>query len=170
MSTSNHAKALFTLAKDQDVVDLIHYQFEEFRDEMDIRPEWVDMMDSPMIHFTDKCAFIDQLKYHVLFRSFLKMLAEKNHMYAYKEIYSVWTKHVRQHLKIAHLNIITAKPLTEETEHRILKVLKPTFPNHTISLHKHVDPNLIGGIQIIYQGQSLDRSVARELEELYTMI
>ena len=55
-------------------------------------------------------------------------------------------------------------------EMRLLDTIKPTFPNHSVSLHMHVDKTIIGGIKVVYQGQALDRSVARELEELYQMI
>jgi F-type H+-transporting ATPase subunit delta len=44
------------------------------------------------------------------------------------------------------------------------------FKNLSISFHVTIDPELLGGIKIVHQGQSLDRTVARELEELYTTI
>jgi F-type H+-transporting ATPase subunit delta len=51
-----------------------------------------------------------------------------------------------------------------------MRTLKPRFKNQTISLHKTIDPSLIGGIKITHQGQALDRSVVRELEELFITI
>lgn len=170
MRTSNHAKALFSLAKEQNKIDLIHYEFESFKDELKQNNTWVVMMDSPMVPFSDKVKKIDALPYDVLFLSFLKTLAEKSQMSALTEIFSQWTKLVRTHLKIAHVNIISATKITKEMEMKILKAIEPTFPNHRVSLHLHVDKNLIGGLKVIYQGQALDRSIARELEELYQMI
>jgi len=170
MRTSNHAKALFELASEANKIDLIQYQFESFKDELKASSTWVDMMDSPMILFSDKVKKIDALPYDGLFLSFLKMLAEKNQMHAIFEIFSQWNQRVRNYLKIAHVNIISAKPLSKDLEMRLHDAIQQTFPHHSVSLHMHVDKHLIGGLKVIYQGQALDRSVARELEELYQML
>ncbi|HOI86052.1 MAG TPA: ATP synthase F1 subunit delta [Acholeplasmataceae bacterium] len=170
MRTSNYAKALFELAKQSQKVDIIHYQFESLKRALQDMPGWIDMMDSPMVNMHDKETKIDDLGYDVVFRSFLKMLAQKNQMIALSEIFAQWNKLVRAHLKIAHVNVFSAKPLTKEQEHNILQAIQPTFPHHNVHLHLHVDRKLIGGLKIEYQGQALDRSIARELEELYQMI
>lgn len=170
MRTSNYAKALFGLAKAAEKVDIIHYQFESLKQSLQEMPEWMDMMDSPMVNIHDKEANIDALHYDAIFRSFLKMLAQKNQMIAVTEIFAQWNKLVRAHLKIAHVNVFSAKPLTKEQENKLLQAIQPTFPHHHVHLHLHVDKKLIGGLKVEYQGQALDRSIARELEELYQMI
>jgi len=170
MRTSNHAKALFELAKTSEKVDIIHYQFESLQQTIKALHGWTEMMDSPMVSLNDKESKIDALGYDVIFRSFLKMLAQKNQMFAITEIFAQWNKWVRAHLKIAHVNIFSAKKLTQEQEHMILQAIQPTFPHHNVHLHLHVDKTLIGGLKVEYQGQALDRSIARELEELYQMI
>lgn len=170
MRTSNHAKALFELAKEHDHIDILHFQFESFRDQLKVMPSWVEYMDSPMISFETKVESINELPYNALFLSFLKLLASKCQMFALMEIFSQWNKLVRAHLKIAHVNVFSAKPLTPEMEMKLLDKIQPTFPNQHVSLHMHIDVSLIGGLKVIYQGQALDRSVARELEELFMMI
>ena len=170
MRTSNYAKALFELAKANQKVDVIHYQFESLKQALHDTSGWIDIMDSPMMNMHDKELKIDDLGYDPIFRSFLKMLAQKNQMIALTEIFAQWNKLVRAHLKIAHVNVFSAKPLTKEQEHNILQAIQPTFPHHNVHLHLHVDRKLIGGLKIEYQGQALDRSIARELEELYQTI
>ena len=170
MRTSNHAKALFELAIEDNKIDSIHYQYESFKDELKTAPTWISMMDSPMVLFSDKVKKIDELPYDGLFLSFLKMLAEKNQMHAIFEIFTQWNQRVRTYLKIAHVNVISATRLSKDLEMRLHEAIQKTFPHHSVSLHMHVDKHLIGGLKVIYQGQALDRSVARELEELYQML
>ncbi len=170
MRQSNHAKALFVLAQEKDIIDTIQYQFESFSEELKNSNQWIDLMDSPMIPMSEKVSKIDCLPYDALFLSFLKLLAEKNQMHGLFDIFYSWKNLVRAKLKIAHVNVISAKKLSKEMEMRLLDTIKPTFPNHSVSLHMHVDKTIIGGIKVVYQGQALDRSVARELEELYQMI
>lgn len=170
MSITNHAKALFEIAKEQKKTDVLTYHFEDFKHAMDVHPEWVKLMDSPMLTLPEKIKKIDALEYDVLFLSFLKMLATKNQMHLYKDVFHEWVHLSRIDQKIAHLHIYAAKPISDALEARLKQAIAPRFPNQTISFHITIDPDLIGGLKVVYQGQSLDRSVARELEELYTTI
>ncbi|MFA7422267.1 MAG: ATP synthase F1 subunit delta [Acholeplasmataceae bacterium] len=165
-----YAKALHQIALERNKLDVLNYQFDQLKDLIKDNSRWIEMMDSPMITDKEKEANIDNLDFDDVFLSFLKTLSKKRHMTYIFEIYEEWTHLVRTTQKIAHLNVITASKMTQEQENRLLEVLKPRFKNQTISLHKIIDPSLIGGIKVIYQGQSLDRSVARELEELFTTI
>jgi len=170
MSFSNVAKALFEIAKEAQKIDILTYHFEDFKDTVEKHPEWLVLMDSPMVDFKEKVKMIDQLEYDPSFLAFLKTLVLKKLIYEYKEIYTEWIHLTRIHHKIAYLHIYSAKPLSNQTLERLNKALQPVFPKHTISFHVTLDPSLIGGIKIVHQGQSLDRSISRELEELYTTI
>ena len=170
MSISNYAKALFSIAKEENKIDVLTYHFDDLKDTVDKNPTWVTLMDSPMVSFEEKSKMIDSLEYDVSLIAFLKMLAQKNNIHLYQEIYNEWTLLSRVYQKIAHLHIYSAKPVSKEVEERLIKAITPRFPNQTVSLHITIDPTLLGGLKIVYQGQSLDHSVAREIEELYTTI
>jgi F-type H+-transporting ATPase subunit delta len=165
-----YAKALFQLALERDNLDLLNYQFDQLRDMIKKNPKWIELMDSPMLLEKDKESKIDELDFDSIFLSFLKILSKKHVMSYIDEIYEEWINLLRVNQKIAHFHVYLASEMTKEQEEKLIEVLKPRFKNQTISLHKSVDPSLIGGIKVIYHGQSLDRSVARELEELFTMI
>lgn len=170
MSISNYAKALFSIAKEEKKIDILTYHFEDLKNTLDKNPTWFTLMDSPMVSFSDKKKMIDALEYDSSFLAFLKMLAEKHNIHLYQEIYSEWTLLSRVYQKIAHLHIYSAKSVSKEVEEKLIKAISPRFPNQTVSLHITIDPTLLGGLKIVYQGQSLDHSVAREIEELYTTI
>ncbi len=170
MSISNVAKALFELSLETSKIDVITYHFDDLKLILDAHPEWMSVMDSPMVDFHEKEKMIDALDYDASFLAFLKMLAHKNRMYELLEIHEEWTNLARIHQKIAHLHIYSAKPVSKHLEEALKKIIQPRFPGRTISLHITVDESLLGGLKIVYQGQSLDRSIAREIQELYTII
>lgn len=170
MSLSNYAKALFELALEKKIIDEINQHFDDFQTSLEKQKLWIEMMDSPMFHFEQKRKMIDDLAYHPSFLSFLKTLAKKHIMHKSSEIYDEWTSLTRIHQKIAHLHVYSATKLKAEQIERIHQALKPRFPGRTVSLKFSIDPKLIGGIKVIYRGQALDHSVARELVELYTTI
>lgn len=170
MIASNYAKALYQIAQKQKKIDLLSYQYDDLKNIIERDRTWVKLIDSPMITDDEKVKLIDQLKYDVSFRSFLKMLAKKRLMHFFLEMYEEWMKLIRVYQKIAHIHLVSATPVTEKQESALRRMLQPRFANQTLSFHITIDEKLIGGIQIVYQGQSLDRSVARELEELYITI
>jgi F-type H+-transporting ATPase subunit delta len=170
MSISNYAKALFQIAKEENKIDIISYQFENFYELIQKNENWIKLMDSPMVLYREKLRMIDALKYDASFLSFLKIIAKKNNVHFYKEIYDEWLRLSRIYQKIAHITIHSAKELSSDYKEKLIKSLEPRFINQTISLNVKVKPDLLGGIRIIYQGQSLDRSISREIEELYTTI
>jgi F-type H+-transporting ATPase subunit delta len=170
MSVSNYAKALFEIALEKEKVDTINLNFDEFHHIVSSNLSWMNHMDSPMFKTADKEKMIDMLSFDPSFLSFLKVLAKKHRMFQITEIYEEWTQLTRRYQKIAHLRIYTANELSKDQENRLKEAIGPRFPGRTISLTILIDKTLIGGIKVEYRGQSLDRSVARELEELYTTI
>lgn len=170
MKMMNYAKALHQIAVEKNILDVINHQFESFCEDIKKDPSWILLMDSPMLSIDDKYQNIDALGYEVSFLSFLKVLAKNRELNLYQEIYDQWVYLARAHQKIAHIGLYSAKPISDETIEKFRKALQPRFEDKTIEFHVVIDETLIGGVKTVYQGQSLDRSVAKELEELYTII
>lgn len=170
MSVSNYAKALYAIAKEQNKIDLVTVQFDVFKDMVEDQKGWISMMDSPMISFDEKMERVEALDLDASFLAFLKMLAQKHHMHFYLEIYDEWVHMSRRYQGIAHILVYSAKPVTKNQEEALRQVIQPRFPNQKLDFNITIDEHLLGGIKIVHQGQSLDRSVARELKELYTII
>ncbi len=170
MSVSNYAKALYAIAYEQNKIDLITDQFDIFKNMVEQQKGWISMMDSPMISLDEKKMKIDALDFDASFLAFLKMLMHKHHMHYYLEVYNEWIHMSRKFQGIAHIHIYSAKPITKGQEATLKKVIQPRFPNQKLDFNITIDEHLLGGVKIVHQGQSLDRSIARELKELYTII
>ncbi len=170
MSIYNRAEALHLLAREQNKLDQMTLAFDQFKSFVDQNKVWIDWMDSPMIEFPKKESVIESLKLDTTFSAFLKLLAKQRIMHQIHDIYEAWSFLARQYQRIAHVHLITAKPLTKEQEASLKKVLSPKFQNQTITFHTTIDPKLLGGVKVVYNGQSLDRSIARELSELESFI
>lgn len=170
MSVERMTKAFFELAREEEKIELINEQLDDFKVVTDSHTSWVSLMDSPMLSLKKKIKMIDELTYDVRLLSFLKVLAEQRLMHAFKLIYQEWQHQNRLFQKIAHIRVYTAKKLTKKQEEELVKVLQPRFKDKKVSLRVTVDERLLGGIVTVYKGQSLDQSIARELEELFTTI
>lgn len=164
---SDYANALMAVAQKKKTVDLITNEFDRLHNIIDEHPKWLELMDSPMYDLKDKDAKVDKLNLSPTLSACLKTMVRKNHMSLFFDVYHDWIRLIRRQQQIAHVNVYSAKKLTKEQKDKLLKRLKPRFKDMTIDLHLRVDSELIGGVKIIYQGVALDRSIARELDELF---
>ncbi len=167
---SDYAKALMAVAQKRNHVEEVSNAFDRLHDIVVEHPKWLQLLDSPMYRTKDKEAKIDYLNLSSTLAACLKIMVQKNHMSLFFDVYHDWIRLIRKQQKIAHINVYAAKSLTQEQEALLLKRLQPRFEHMIIDLHLRVDPALIGGLKIIYQGVSLDQSIARELNELFTTV
>lgn len=167
---NSYAKALLDIAEKHDSVDQIAYQFDELNETIFNNRKWLKMMNSPMVSHEEKIKNIDALSLNEHLATMLKMLAKTNQMGLYDTIYPAWVRMIRTKNNVAHINVYSVKALTETQINTLTKKLKPRFKGMTIEIHVKVRENLIGGIKLIYQGQSLDNSIAHELDELYMTV
>ncbi len=164
---NSYAKALMEIAIANNTLDQISYEFDELNEAVFSNRKWLDVMNSPMLDDEQKIKNIDQLDLNKHLATMLKMLATSKQMDLYDHIYPEWVRMIREKNNVAHINVYTVKELTKEQIEALSKKLQPRFKNQTIEIHVKVRDNLIGGIRMVHEGQSLDHSIARELEELF---
>lgn len=165
MSVHNYARAFHDIALEHDALERIGHEIATFKELLEGHETWCELMDSPMISESDKYKMIEALPYDASFLAFLKLLAHKSHMHLFFEIHDAWAYLAREHQKIAHVYIYTAQEIKDTQEQAIARILEKRL-GRKVDLDVIRDEHLIGGIRIVHNGQSLDRSIARELEEL----
>jgi F-type H+-transporting ATPase subunit delta len=165
MSAHNYGKAFHDIALERGKFEQIAHEIATFKELLDGNESWIELMDSPMVSETKKQRMIEELPYEASFLALLKMLAHKNHMHMFFEIHDAWAYLAREHQKIAHVYIYTAQTIKESQKEAIASVLEKRL-GRQVDLEIIFNEHLIGGIRIVHNGQSLDRSIARELEEL----
>lgn len=170
MSVHRYAEALFDLALENEQIDDLSSVIDRFYQEAGSSLIWTKMMDAPIRTDGEKIRIIDDLGLDPSFSAFLKVLVKHRHMHKFKDIYEAWLHLARRHQKIAHVALYTATSLSEQHIEKIRAVLAPRFKHQTITFSVTVDHNLIGGLKVIHNGQSVDLTIARELQELENSI
>ncbi|MFP4186877.1 MAG: ATP synthase F1 subunit delta [Acholeplasmataceae bacterium] len=165
MSAHNYAKAFHDIALERGTFEHIAHEIATFKQLLEANRTWMELMDSPMVSEAKKHRMIEELPYGASFLALLKLLAHKNHMHLFFEVYDAWTYLAREHQRIAHVYVYTAQEIKENQQKAIARVLEKRLGKR-IDLDIIRDEHLIGGIRVVHNGQSLDRSIARELEEL----
>jgi F-type H+-transporting ATPase subunit delta len=101
--------------------------------------------------------------------NFLKILTEKGYMRhfphccdAYRECYN------RDH-GILVVTAVTAVPLTAAQQTKLTDKLSG-ITGKTIDLHNRVDPDVLGGVRLDYDGKRLDDTVAHRLSAIHGVL
>jgi F-type H+-transporting ATPase subunit delta len=166
MSAHRYAKALFDIALEKGSVGRVSEDIDRFFHLAGKSSDWMTMMDAPLLTDGQKFQAIDDLGIDPSFSALLKTLIRSRNIMLFGEIREAWVEMARSYQKIAHIDLHSATPLSDRQTEAIRRVLAPRFEGRTITFSVTVDENLIGGLKIIHNGQSIDRTIARELSEL----
>jgi len=158
---------LFNIAKKDNQIDHINEQFAVLMTLIDSNPEWVTTLDTPVFNNEKKFELLKQLKlFDDTFLKFLLVLIRNRHVRLINDIYNEWLVKSRQEQRIAFIQLYSAKKPTKAILEGIREDIQPLMPDLKIEFNVHLDPTLIRGIRLYYQGRSLERSMKRELFDM----
>jgi len=101
--------------------------------------------------------------------NFLKILTEKGYPRHFSDCYNAYRVHFNADHGILPVKAVTAVALTEDQSARLQKKLQ-TITGKTIELTNRVDPDVLGGIRLDYDGKRLDDTISHRLETIRSML
>jgi len=164
---AEYAKAIYELALEEKKVDLFWDYFIAI-DKTDDDPEFRKIMSSPIIDTKEKKEIIKKVYYKLdeTFLNFLYVIVDHNRFDSFNGIGHEYRKLVRKEKNIMFIDVISANELTEKHQAKIVKVLKAKYSDKTLQFKYIVKPDLIGGLQIISNGESIDMSLKAALDRI----
>jgi F-type H+-transporting ATPase subunit delta len=166
---TRYAKSLLDLAIEQKKLDRIKEDVESFAEVCKNRDFYV-MMKSPVINIDAKRNVLNKLfgeHYDELTIGFLRILLRKNREMYLPEIAKAFLIQYRAYKHISVVKLVTAKEVSEEFVDTIRQTILDSYePDHKLEIETKVDPELIGGFQLEYDGKMYDASLSRKLESL----
>ncbi len=167
MVEAEYAKAIYELALEEKKVDLFWDYFIAI-DKTDDDPEFRKIMSSPIIDTKEKKEIIKKVYYKLdeTFLNFLYVIIDHNRFNSFNGIGHEYRKLVRKEKNIMFIDVISANELTEKHQAKIVKVLKAKYSDKTLQFKYIVKPDLIGGLQIISNGESIDMSLKAALDRI----
>lgn len=120
---------------------------------------------SEIISKEEKKKIIDELNVDSYLTNFLKILIDENNFKHFNEIVEDYQELFYQHHNILEINIVVAKPLSSFDYKNIIKQLE-TNTNKTVVLKTTIDPDIIGGIKIMYEDKVIDNTISNKLKQI----
>lgn len=161
-----YAKAVFDLAKENDKVSMFKECFYAVSETLE--PSFMEIMSSPFINKEEKKKIVDKV-YHSLdemFIHFLYVLIDHNRFDRIKTIEGEYESLVLQDMNVLRVKLISANELKKAQLQDFRKALSLKYPGKTIEIENKINPNLIGGVQIITDEKSMDASVKGTLDRI----
>ncbi len=166
MVEAEYARAIYDLAQDENKVNSILDCFHAVNETLN--KEFMDIMASPYIDKVEKKSIISRVykSLDTTFINFLYVLIDHNRFIKFKEIYNNYNMIFLENKNIVRIQIISVKELSKTQIKSLEESLKLKYANKKLEIENIVDSNIIGGIQILSNGESVDLSLKTALKRI----
>ena len=162
-----YAKAIYELAIEENKEKSISECFKVLIDSLNSK-EFMDILISPFINKNEKKKIINEVykEFDDTFINFMLVIIDHNRFAFIKAIYAEYNKLILNKHNVIRAQLISAKKLKDDQINHYTKILSNKYENKKLELENIVDESIIGGIQVICNGESIDISLKNSLDKL----
>src|SRR5918992_1508363 len=162
-----YARALFEVAKENDVLDRVHDEVGEFADALDQDRNLQVFLFSPYFSSDEKKDGVRRIVSDADERllNFLELLAERHRMPALFRIRRTFDSMWAEENKLLPVTVTSAVELDDSLVQNIGKSIEEQT-GRRVELSSKVDPDVLGGLQVRVGNMVLDATVRNRLEKL----
>ena len=167
-----YAQALYLLAKEEGLEETIYKQLEVLSQAFEREPDFLRLLASPNLPKQERCAIIDESfrdKVHIYLLNFLKILTQRNYIRIFTQCVKAYRAQYNADHGILTVKAVTALALTQEQSAKLSQKLE-TLTGKTIFLENEVDPAVMGGVRLDYDGMQVDGTVQNRLDTISELL
>ena len=164
-----YAKAMYDIANEENSINEV-YKDMNFINELNSGSlEFKNLLSNSQINFKDKKKLILSLikQSNALTEKLIDLLIHNKRVKIIGDIASSFIQLYNKHNNIKEATIITASPINNELESKILSMINIKDAK-SVNLTNVVNPNVIGGFIIRFDGKEYNASVKQNLNNLKT--
>ena len=167
-----YGESLYTLAKDEGLSDVIAQQLEALQQSIRQEPDFIRLLSSPNLTKAERCQIVDDSfrgRVHAYVLNFLKILTEKGYMRHFCDCCDAFFINYHEDNGILPVTAVTAVALTAAQTEKLKQKLNQ-ITGKQISLRNRIDPAVLGGVRLDYDGQRLDDTVSHRLDAVRDLL
>ena len=169
---SVYGEALYELAKEDNLTKTISQQLSVLQESFRSEPDFIRLLSAPNLSKQERCRILDDsfrgsVEPYIL--NFLKILTEKGYIRYFSDCCDAYTARYDQDNGILRVNAVTAVALSQEQADKLTRKLS-RITGKEIVLRTRIDPAVLGGIRLDYDGQRLDDTVSHRLDAIRNML
>ena len=165
---SVYGEALYTLALEESITKQLLEELNVLRGAFCENPDFIRLLSSPNLSKQERCTVLDDSfrgKVHPYVLNFMKILTEKGYMKHFDHCCAAYEDHYNQDNGILPVTAITAVALTAGQSAKLSEKLSRATGKQVKLLNK-VDPTVLGGVRLDYDGKRLDDTVSHRLDAI----
>ena len=168
MKVKHTVLALYDIALENNMLEKVIDSLESLN--VSLNEEIIDYLDAPTVEMKDKKHVLDTFQVDPFTKGLLNNLLKYRQLHQFETIYKTWVSHLRELNKVYFIDVYVAKKLTSQQSKILEKQLMTYFQASQVVIQEHLDPNVMGGIKIMYQKQTLDHTVLEQFQQMEMMV
>ena len=171
-AASVYGEALYELAKDENMSDLMLMQLKALNESFAAEPDFVRLLSAPNLSKVERKQILDTCfkgKTQPYLLNFLKILMEKGYIRQFSSCVQVFREHYNKDHGIMPVSVVTAVPMSDSQKEKLASKLAG-ITGKQIDLTNTIDPACIGGVRLDYDGKRVDDTIIHRLDALSSML
>lgn len=167
-----YGEALYSLAKEEGLSQVILDQLKVLNSCFTQEPDFLRLLNAPNLPKSERCQILDECfrnKVEPYVLNFLKILTEKGYMRHFSDCVTTYRDLYNQDNGILPVTAVTAVALTAEQATRLTEKLRG-ITGKRIDLTNKLDPTVLGGMRLDYDGKRVDDTVSHRLDAVRSML
>ena len=167
-----YGESLYELAKAESLSQLIGQQLAVLQQSFRQEPDFIRLLSSYNLAKAERCQILDDSfrgSVHPYVLNFLKILTEKGYMRYFSDCCDAYTEHYDQDNGILRVTAVTAVALSSGQTDKLTQKLSQTTGKQVV-LRNRIDPAVLGGVRLDYDGQRLDDTVSHRLDAIRDLL
>ena len=163
---SVYGEALYTLAQEEDLSRTILEELSVLDQSFRAEPDFIRLLRSPNLSAPERCNILDDCfrgKVHEYVLNFLKILTEKGYIRYFSDCCKAYESSFNHDNGILPVTAITAVSLSPAQAQKLTEKLC-RITGKQVKLLNRVDPAVLGGVRLDYDGKQLDDTVSHRLD------
>ena len=172
MTANTYAQALYSLAREEGLEKQILEELAVLEQAFAQEPSFLRLLSAPNLSKQERCGILDESfrgRIQPYLLNFLKILTEKGYIRQFRDCFRVFREEFDRDHGILEVKAVTAVALTEAQRQKLSAKLA-AVTGKTVRLLEQVDPKLLGGVRLDYDGRRVDDTVANRLASIGTLL
>lgn len=169
---SVYGEALYTLAREEGLCEAIWDELKVLDRSFRQEPEFLKLLSAPNLPKAERCRILDdsfrgRIQPYIL--NFLKILTEKGYVRHFSDCCEAYRGLYNQDNGILPVTAVSAVPLNEQQTAALAEKLN-RITGKRVELENKVDPAVLGGLRLDYDGKRVDDTVSHRLDAVRNML
>lgn len=167
-----YAKGLYSLAAEEGLCKPILDEMALLDQSFSAEPMFLRLLSAPNVSVQERCKVLDDSfrgKIQPYLLNFLKILTEKGYIRHYPDCYKSFRNQYNQDNGVLPVRAVTAVALNTVQLQKLTDKMQ-SLTGKTVELENVVDPHVMGGVRLDYDGKRVDGTVRNRLDSIRDLL